>query len=116
MTVKQIQTQYKNRQVIYFLGEKDNDPNGKWLARNCAAMLQGSNRLERGIAYYNHLRQLFGQGITVKQKLEITPNVGHSPEAMFNSNLGIKYLFDYDLEVDKKKLPSNVLTTQRFGK
>jgi hypothetical protein len=93
---QQLETQYGEREVIYLLGGEDIDPNSSQLDLSCAAMLQGSNRFERGIIYYNYLLQHFGYDITTRHKNVIIDGVGHSASDMFNSVCGIRYLFDDD--------------------
>jgi pimeloyl-ACP methyl ester carboxylesterase len=73
---------YVSRNVHYVLGEKDNDPNHEDLARNCAAMLQGTNRLERGILFLAHMNRFFSNH---KHLLTVVPNAAHSSNQMYNS-------------------------------
>ncbi|GAA3617579.1 hypothetical protein GCM10022396_40230 [Flavivirga amylovorans] len=84
---------YAKRDVLYLLGAKDNDPGSSSLDKSCEAMLQGSNRLERGLAYYNYLKVFYGDSITKTHKLEIVPNAGHSNFQMYSSKIGVKHLF-----------------------
>jgi len=86
---------YRRRNVIYLLGEYDDNPNSSLLDKGCPALLQGAHLLERGLIYYNHLKEEFGFGITNFQKLAIIPNVGHSSENMFASDCGSFYLFGF---------------------
>jgi hypothetical protein len=73
---------YVLRRVHYVLGEKDNDPNHEDLARNCAAMLQGTNRLERGILYLAYMNRFFP---THHHTMTFVPNAEHSSNQMYNS-------------------------------
>lgn len=95
-----IRNQYKNREVIYLLGSLDNDPNDPNLDRNCAAMLQGNHRLERGEIYYNYLQRYYtsnyGFDITQTHSRVIVPNVGHSSSEMFTSPTGVSAIFNVD--------------------
>ncbi len=91
----QIRAQYPGRNVIYLLGEEDTNPNDPWLDVSCAAMLQGSQRLERGIIYFNFLKYYFGNTIFATQELAIIPGVGHSHSGIYLSDCGLYYLFDY---------------------
>jgi pimeloyl-ACP methyl ester carboxylesterase len=86
LTAEKIRQQYKNRNVIYMLGNQDT--NSKALSITPAAMLQGENRLIRGLNYYNHLIDEFGQMIKKNQKLVIIPGVGHSARRMMLSSRG----------------------------
>ena len=85
---------YRSRNVIYLLGFYDNDPNGEGLDKSCAAMLQGTNRLERGLLYFNYLRQLWGDEILDRHQLEVVPFAGHSGRQMITSDIGVKYIFE----------------------
>jgi hypothetical protein len=84
------------RNYSYLLGAEDKDPNSPDLDKSCAAMLQGSNRLERGISYYEYLIHYFGPDITNRHRIVFVEGVSHSANGMFNSACGIRYLFDYD--------------------
>ncbi|MCG8417439.1 MAG: alpha/beta hydrolase [Proteobacteria bacterium] len=92
----QMVAQYPERDVVYFLGSEDNDPNSSSLDTRCQAQLQGAHRLERGHIYYNHVQQVFGAQITQRHIKSIVPGVGHSSTGMFASECGMRYLFDYN--------------------
>ena len=53
-----IKNQYPEREVIYLLGNEDNDPNDSDLDKTCPAVFQGIHRLERGQIYYNYIQYL----------------------------------------------------------
>jgi parallel beta-helix repeat protein/predicted outer membrane repeat protein len=101
-----IRLQYPERNVIYLLGSEDNDPNSDGLDRSCAAMLQGNHRLERGTIYFNYLQYYYGDIILDNQTLQVVPDAGHSGRAMMTSDIGIKYLFDYDFTPSVKYVDS----------
>lgn len=90
-----LQGQYSSRNVVYLLGGNDTDPNSYYLDKTCPAMLEGSQRLERGLVYYNHLIDHFGSSITAIQSTAIVPGVGHDEYGMFNSQCGKFHLYDY---------------------
>ena len=92
---EKIVSQYGQREVVYLLGEKDNDPNDKYLATGCQAMLQGKTRLERGLVFYKYLKEIYGPDIYSRHKLHIVPGVAHSSGKMFNSAQGLETVFDY---------------------
>ncbi len=87
---------YKEREVVYFLGGGDNDPDGAYLDRTCQAMLQGAHRLERGQIFFEYVQFLYGPGIKEKHHLEIVPGAGHHHRTMFTSNQGRHWLFSLE--------------------
>lgn len=88
-----IREQYRNRNVVYLLGELDNDPNSSDLDTDCAAMMQGSNRLERGIIFYNYLKHFYGKSISETHSLHTVPGAGHDKARMFDSQQGRAVIF-----------------------
>jgi hypothetical protein len=90
-----LRDQYSQREVIYLLGGADTDPHSTYLDLDCPAMLQGSQRLERGVVYTNHLIDTFGASIFNLHKLAIAPGIGHNQDLMFKSACGLFYLYDY---------------------
>ena len=76
--------------MIYLLGDQDNDPED--LSSTCRSNLQGSNRYERGLIYYNHIIDVFGQGID--HQAVVVPGVGHDNREMYASSQGLAHLFD----------------------
>ncbi|MCP4547682.1 MAG: T9SS type A sorting domain-containing protein [bacterium] len=90
-----LRAQYAEREVIYLLGERDDDHYSSWLDKSCPAMLQGTHRLQRGIIYFEHLQNVFGPGIAERHALVIAEGVGHSHTSIFNSSCGLHYLFDH---------------------
>lgn len=87
---------YASRRVIYFLGGDDNDPDGRYLARGCAAMAQGAQRLERGVAYYHYVAFLNGEDAHERHSKVIVPGVAHSARGMYTSAQGVEILFGPD--------------------
>jgi hypothetical protein len=88
-----IRSQYAQREVVYLLGEEDNDPNHDELDRTCPAMFQGAHRLERGTIFYNYLQHYYGAEVQGQHTKVTVPGVGHSAGAMFNSPEGIHQIF-----------------------
>ncbi len=93
--VDQIRHQYRRKEIIHMHGENDDDPNHSTLDRDCPAMLQGMHRLERGIIFFNFLKHFYGASIEDRHRFVIVPNAAHDNVAMFNSNCGAKYIFNY---------------------
>jgi hypothetical protein len=89
----QIVSRYRDAPVAVLLGEMDDDPAAADLDTTCAAMLQGSSRLERGRIFGYYLRHLFGPSIAQEHRTLIVPGVGHSAEDMFTSPCGVAELF-----------------------
>ncbi len=90
-----IRQQYSNREVIYLLGEYDDDPESPYLDVSCPAMFEGIHRLQRGILYANHLADVFGEAILELHRIALVEGVGHNHHAMFTSECGVHYIFDF---------------------
>ncbi len=90
-----IRDQYKQRWVMYLLGENDNDPASSKLDTSCAAFLQGIHRLQRGTIYYNYLNYYYGGATSCRQVFDTIPGAGHNSSDMFTSDCGAFSLFDY---------------------
>lgn len=88
-----IRDRLKTREVVYLLGQFDNNFNDTSLDKSCEALLQGLHRLERGTVYFNYLKNYYGSSIEDMQTIETVPNVGHSHQGMFQSQLGRHYTF-----------------------
>lgn len=91
--VEKIRAQFPKREVIYLLGEEDNDLNSSSLDTSCEGSLQGKHRLERGIIYFEYLQSYYGNVIKTKQTIGTVPSVGHSHKGMFQSELGRFYAY-----------------------
>jgi poly(3-hydroxybutyrate) depolymerase len=69
--------------LVVLLGEKDTDPNDRYLPKDPASRAQGAHRLERGRNFFNaageEARRL---GVDLKWKLETVPDVGHDNALM----------------------------------
>ena len=72
---------YANRDVIYLLGELDTEIDAN-LNTGCRANAQGANRYERGVNFFLHLNDYFGQPT---HRLIVVPNVGHSASQMLQA-------------------------------
>jgi hypothetical protein len=84
---------FPNRSVIYAIGELDNDPAHQDLDTDPSAMLQGDTRLTRGVRYFKHLNDLFGDKILSTQRVVILPGVAHSSAGCFMGAAGCNMLF-----------------------
>lgn len=90
---EKIRRQYGEREVIYLLGGRDDDPATKNLDRSCAAQLQGATRLERGLAFRAHLRQHQGEEILARHVFEVVAGIGHEGPRILGSAAGRRWLF-----------------------
>jgi hypothetical protein len=90
----QIRNFLGKRNIAYLVGELDNNPNSSSLDNSCEARLQGRHRLERGIIYFNYLKNYYGEEILKLQTLDIIPNAGHDNFKMFTSEKGLFHLFE----------------------
>ncbi len=82
------------REIIYLLGQVDNNPNSPSLDKSCQANLQVEHRLERGSIYFKYLKQFFGADQSPLQQIDTVPFVGHSDRVMYTSDIGLFYLFE----------------------
>lgn len=94
ITADRIRRQYPCRKVTYLVGSRDNKSDDNTLGDSTGAMLQGVNRLERAIIYYNYLQHFFGPEITTMQHLAIVEGVGHSGRQLLLSEEGIASIGD----------------------
>lgn len=81
------------RNIIYMIGQNDNDPNGNFFDTSCEGMLQGTDRFDRALIYFDYLVDYYGVSIKDNQKLHIVPGVGHNSTGMFQSEASRKYVF-----------------------
>ena len=88
-----LRERYGRRQVYYLCGEKDTNGNDGTTSRTCGAMTQGDNRRERAEVFYKYVQHVYGRSIRGRQKLAITPGVGHSGRGNMTSAMGVKFLF-----------------------
>ncbi len=89
-----MRAQYAEREVVYLLGEDDNDPTHRSLDKSGPALMQGATRLERGLRYFHHVGQELGEEIYERHRVAIVPGVGHHGGKMFDSAAGRYYIFD----------------------
>ncbi|WP_298541463.1 hypothetical protein [uncultured Aquimarina sp.] len=88
-----IRDRLKQRKVAYLIGQNDNDPNFPNFDDSCEAVLQGRDRFERAINYFDHLNDFYGTSINDLQKIEVVPGAGHSSEDMYLSEVGRRNIF-----------------------
>lgn len=85
-----IQNQLTSRSVYLLLGTNDTDPDDKYLDKECPANAQGLHRYERGHYYYDYV-MAFNRNSN--HKIFDIPDIGHSSNDMFNSDIGREVIF-----------------------
>ncbi len=88
-----IRNRFEKREVVYLLGEKDNNPKSASLDTTCEAKLQGRERFDRGIIYFNYLKSYYGSKIVNFHSLYTVPNIDHDHYGIFTSKIGLFHLF-----------------------
>ncbi len=88
LTDDQLKRQLSARPVTYLLGELDTLPTVSFDS-SCPAMAQGPNRLARGRAFVNHVKQKYG----APHQLVVVPRCGHSARCMFTAEGALTILF-----------------------
>jgi hypothetical protein len=78
---------YLQKDVVYFLGEADTGS----VEQTCQASLQGKNRYERGLNFYEHLTTYYPSH---QHSVYTVPSVGHTQYGMYTSEIGKTLLFD----------------------
>ena len=104
---------YLKRDIMYLVGEQDNGG-----TNDCQSMVQGQNRLERTLTYYNYLQYFYNSEITNNHKIAIIPNVNHNHNQIFNSSCGRKAIFGLDdcQQIDNLTSPSALFSSNiNFG-
>jgi hypothetical protein len=88
LTDDQLKKQLVARPVTYMLGELDTLPLSNF-DTSCPAMAQGPNRLERGRAFTDHIKQNYG----ARHKFMVIPACGHSARCIFTEKTALPILF-----------------------
>lgn len=83
-----IKMNYPKRDVTYLLGELDVTDEHN-MDKTCPAMVQGPNRRQRGMTYFERLNQTFKTG----HKLVSVPGCAHSGQCMYRSENGKHAVF-----------------------
>jgi pimeloyl-ACP methyl ester carboxylesterase len=89
---EQLEERYIQRDVIYLLGERDTDPDHRFLDKSCAAEAQGPTRYSRGMNFLLNLEQRHPN--LVRHRIFTVWGVGHDATRMFTSTCGLAALFD----------------------
>jgi poly(3-hydroxybutyrate) depolymerase len=81
-----------SRNVMLMLGAEDRDPAHPQLSKTAGAMLQGSNRFERGTFFIEQMRKAGEAGkLGHMWKAQVVPGVGHNGHEMAQSAIFITY-------------------------
>ena len=92
--IEGIKTRYRGKSVAYLLGRLDTDSCDDALDKSCGALLEGRNRLERGLIYYNYIGHALGAAVYDTHFLATIENAGHSSNRAWKSNVGRRHIFD----------------------
>ena len=104
---------YHNRNITYLVGGLDYGG-----TTDCQSMVQGQNRLERSLTYYNYLQYYFGEQITNTHNIAIINEVNHNYDEIFSSACGRKTIFGHGHceQIDNLTGPSAQFTSDAtFG-
>ena len=81
--IDSIRSRYFRRNINYLIGE--NDFGG---TDDCESMVQGDNRFDRSIIYFNYLQNYFGDQVLNNHKIALIADTDHSYFEVFNSFCG----------------------------
>lgn len=88
----EIRSRYISRKVTYLLGTLDILVDASVNTSDCAAILLGEHRFNRGENMYNYMEN-FHSGSHMHSKV-IVNNVGHNAQAMYQSAAGVQFFKD----------------------
>jgi hypothetical protein len=89
MNPEQIRKQFAARDVTYLVGELDTNTADPTLDRSCPAQAQGPNRRERGITFWNYMKQRY----QARHGFGIAAGCGHAAVCVFAGSAGVKAVF-----------------------
>ncbi len=91
---RQYLEQYLGRDVSIVLGAEDHDPAALLLEVGAPAMAQGTNRLERGVYYHEHIQEMAREaGLPSQHQLVRLPGVGHDARQVITSPQALDLIF-----------------------
>lgn len=86
--------EYLGRDVSVVLGAEDRDPAALLLEISPPAMAQGANRLERGVYYHEHIREMAREAdLPSRHRLVRLPGVGHDAADVLTSPQALDLMF-----------------------
>jgi hypothetical protein len=103
-----IVAQYPARKVIYLQGTADTLTND--LDMSAAAMLDGTNRLQRAQIYYAYLKNYFGTNNLPQHRFATVAGIGHDAFGMITSTNGLRYVFQDPLTLNQISLAGKSAT------
>jgi pimeloyl-ACP methyl ester carboxylesterase len=80
------------RNVIYFIGDDDNDENHPELDTHCGAEIQGAERFERSRNYWSYLVNKFGRAVLANQRRICIERGTHNSRTIWGTNCGSFYI------------------------
>ena len=95
--IEEVKFRYKNKSVAYLLGRLDTNSCDAALDKSCGALLEGRNRLERGLIYFNYIGHALGESVYDNHYLVTIENAYHSSNKAWKSNVGRRHIFDSPL-------------------
>lgn len=94
VSVNEQRERYRDRHLVVMLGAEDIGPDGPPL-QSCEAYLQGENRVERGIIFYNHVMFFYGVDSLATHDRELLAGVGHPVGEVYGHPTARYYLFEH---------------------
>jgi hypothetical protein len=94
LTDQQLFARYAARDVTYFVGAKDDNPNSRVMDSSCGANYQGRTRVERQLVYLAYERFLANKWQTpINHPQHSIPGVGHSAAQLFRDEKVARIIF-----------------------
>jgi hypothetical protein len=100
-----LRSQCPQRKVIYLIG--DLDTGSQDLNVDARVMLQETNRYERSLICYAHLKAHYGSDNLPRHRHDIASGVGHNLLLMITSDIGLQYHFQGSLRIDSISMDAN---------
>lgn len=82
---------YLSRDVAFIVGDETTEINDPTFSNSCESVLQGANRFERGIVFYNYMEVKFPSSL---HQMAVASEVGHDASQIFLSECGQVHIFD----------------------
>jgi hypothetical protein len=91
-SVAAIERRYAELDLVYLVGEADNDPRHWELDTSCAGEAQGPDRYARALNFFRYMQ--VRDNAVLSQRFWSAPGAGHNPTPVFGSPCGRAALFD----------------------